>query len=156
MTTDDLNDDPVNVGPKQEGRDERGRFKPGYSGNPAGMAKGTRHRATRIAETLIDEAAQSLTELAIEKAFGGDMVAMRLCLERLIPPRKDRPVSFELPTINTVEDASKASGALLAAVAAGELTPGEAGEISKLLDVHVRTIEVTEFEARIRKLEEAR
>jgi hypothetical protein len=29
-------------------------FKPGQSGNPKGMAPGTRHRATRAAESLLD------------------------------------------------------------------------------------------------------
>jgi len=65
-------------------------------------------------------------------AKGGDTVALRLCRDRLYPPRRDRPVSFTLPVIKTVADVAKASAALLEAVASGELTPSEAAEIAKL------------------------
>ena len=68
--------------------------------------------------------------------------------------RKDRPVSFELPQIRTAADAVLASGALVEAVAAGTLTPTEASEVGKLVDIHVRTLEATEFEKRLAKLEE--
>jgi hypothetical protein len=41
----------------------------------------------------------------------------------------------------------------MAAVAAGELTPSEAAEVSKILDTHVKTLEAAEFEERLAKLE---
>lgn len=66
-----------------------------------------------------------LTRKAVEMALGGDTVALRLCLERLMPPRKDRPVAVPLQQIASAEDAAKAAGAVLAAVAAG-ITPSEA------------------------------
>jgi hypothetical protein len=64
-----------------------------------------------------------------------------------------RPVSIEMPTINTAEDAKAASAALLAAVAPGGLTPSEAAEIGKLVDSYVKAIETTEVLARLDKLE---
>ncbi len=131
----------------------RGKFQPGRSGNPAGKAKGTRNATTRALEALLDGEAEALTRTAIDLAQGGDTVALRLCLDRLIPPRKDRPITFDLPPIETADDLPKATGAIVAAVAAGELTPAEAAEISKTLDVHVRAIEATELHRRMAALE---
>jgi hypothetical protein len=130
-----------------------GKFQPGQSGNPAGKAKGTRNATTLALEALLDGEAAALTRKAIELAQDGDTVALRLCLDRLLPPRKDRPITFALPPIETTDDLPKATGAIVAAVAAGELTPSEAAEISKSLDVHVRAIEATELHRRMAALE---
>lgn len=78
---------------------------------------------------------------------------IRLCLERIIPPRKDRPISFEAPTIATAADALKVLGSLIEAVAQGKITPIEAGELSKMIDSYVRSLEATELERRVSELE---
>lgn len=125
----------------------------GQSGNPAGKPKGTRHLATRAAEALLDGEAEALTRKAIDKALEGDPIALRLCLDRLIAPRKDRPVMFEMPPIKTIADGRQAFGAIMVAVAAGALTPVEANEIARLVEVIFKTTELTELEARLRALE---
>jgi hypothetical protein len=104
-------------------------------------------------ETLLDEEADAITRKAVELAKGGDTVALRMCLERIIPARRDRPVSFSLPPIATAGDAVKASAALLKAVAAGDVTPAEAADVVKLIESHARVIEVTEFADRLERLE---
>lgn len=128
-------------------------FEEGRSGNPAGRPKGTRNATTRALEALLDGEGEILTRKLIELAQDGDTVALRMCLDRLIPPRKDRPISLDLPPIETTDDLPKATGAIVAAVAAGELTPAEAAEISKTLDVHVRAIEATDLHRRLAALE---
>jgi Family of unknown function (DUF5681) len=128
-------------------------FEPGQSGNPAGKAKGTRNKVTLAIEALLDGEAEALTRKAIELAKAGDMAALRLCMDRLAPPRKDRPVMFELPTITCAADAVKASAALVTAVAVGDLTPAEAGELGKLIEAYVRALEATDFAARLENLE---
>ena len=70
---------------------------PGRSGNPAGKAKGTRNRTTLAIEALLAGEAEELTRKAIEMAKEGDGPALRMCLDRLAPPRKDAPVCFDLP-----------------------------------------------------------
>src|SRR5829696_2810004 len=90
------------------------RGRPFERGNP-GRPKGARHKATLAAEALLDGEAEGLTRKAVELALSGDTVALRMCLERVVPARKDRPVSFSLPDIQTAADAVKASGALLKA-----------------------------------------
>ncbi len=134
----------------------RGEGKPfteGQSGNPAGRPKGSRNKTTVALEKILDGDAESILRKAVEMAQDGDPTALRLCLDRLLPPRKDRPISFALPAIETADDLPKATGAIVAAVAAGELTPSEAAEISKTLDVHVRAIEATELHRRMAALE---
>ena len=128
------------------------RGRPFEKGNP-GRPKGSRHRTTLAIDALLDGEAEALTRKAVELAKGGDTVALRLCMDRLCPPRRDRPVSFTLPAIETVADVAKASAALLEAVASGELTPSEAAEIAKLLDTHTRAIEAFDLEERLRALE---
>ena len=100
--------------------------------------------------------AEALTRRAVELALKGDGTALRLCLDRLVPPRKDRPVEIDLPAVQSAGDASNAMAAVVEAVAAGDLTPGEAETVAKLLDIFVRTLEATEFERRLTVLEEER
>ena len=128
-------------------------FLAGQSGNPAGRPKGARNRTTVALEKILDGDAESILRKAVEMAQEGDPTALRLCLDRLLPARKDRPITFALPPIVTTDDLPKATGNIVAAVAAGELTPGEAAEISKTLDVHVRAIEATELHRRMAALE---
>ena len=81
----------MNAAAKTAGQ-QRGRpFQPGQSGNPHGRPVGSRHRATLAAEALPDGEAEELTRTAINLTKGGDMAALRLCLERICPPRRDRP-----------------------------------------------------------------
>ena len=130
-------------------------FKPGQSGNPAGKPKGARHRTTLAMEALLEGQAEALTQKAITLALEGDGPALRLCLDRLAPVRKDRHVQFDLPAIETTADLPKATQALLAAVASGDLTPSEAADIGKAVDAHVRAIEATDLHVRLARLEEA-
>ena len=80
--------------PVSTGRLQDGRFRPGVSGNPAGRLRGTKNRATKAAEELLEGEAEALTRKAVELALAGDTVALRLCLERLLPPRKSRRVTL--------------------------------------------------------------
>jgi hypothetical protein len=130
-------------------------FKPGQSGNPNGRPKGARNRATVAAEQLLDGEASNLTRKAIELAKEGDTTALRLCIERILPARKDRPVTFSLPNLEHANDAVMASAAIVEAVAKGDLTPSEAAELSKVLDGFARTLEAADFENRLMRLEEA-
>jgi hypothetical protein len=128
---------PVNTTQIQRGRP----FKPGQSGNPAGRPKGARNRATIAAEVLLEGEAEALTRKAVELALAGDTTALRLCLERLTPPRKDRPVSFAMPPIECAADAVTVMEAVLWALASGELTPSEAASVAAVVETYRRTAE---------------
>jgi hypothetical protein len=136
--------------------EQRGKpFKPGKSGNPNGRPAGSRNKATLAIDALLDGEGEALTRKAIELAKTGDMQALKLCMDRIVPPRRDRPVAFTLPKIEGPDDAATAMAAILKAAADGELTPIEAGEIAKLLDVFVHTVEATDLTKRIEQLEKA-
>lgn len=128
-------------------------FVKGQSGNPSGRPIGARHKATLAAEALLDGQAEGLTQKAIEKALEGDTTALRLCLERLVPPRRDRPVVFDAGMVATPADALATLGRVIEAMAAGQLTPGEAVAVTAVLDGFRRAYETTNLEARIAALE---
>jgi hypothetical protein len=142
------------AGAKQTRRGPGRRFRPGESGNPAGKPKGTRNKATMAAEALLDGEVEALTRKAIEMAKQGDMTALRLCLDRILPPRRERPVQFRLPALRRAADAAGAMASIAEAVANGELAAGEAAELSKLVESFVKALEVTDFDKRLRLLEE--
>src|SRR5215813_4303111 len=125
------------------------KFAKGQSGNPSGKPKGCRNAITILFDDLLKDNAKELIEKAIEMAKGGDGPALRLCIERLAPARKDRPVWFDLPEMKEARDAVNASAAIVAAVAAGELTPTEASELAKLIDSYTRVLQAAEFEERL-------
>ena len=129
-------------------------FRPGQSGNPDGRPKGSRNKATLAMEALLDGEAEAITRKAIEKALEGDMTAIRLCLERILPTIKSRPIEIDLPPVETAQDIQAAHGAVIAAMAKGEITPDDAGTIAGVLEARRRAIETVELEARMVALEE--
>lgn len=129
-------------------------FEPGRSGNPAGRPKGARSRATQALEKILDGDAEAILNKAVELAKDGDPVAMRLCLDRLLPIRKDRPITFTLPPIEKPADLTRATHALMQGVANGEITPSEAAELSKLVDAHVNALKTADLAERLARIEE--
>jgi hypothetical protein len=136
--------------PRKSATKPRGRpFEPGNPGKP----KGTRHRATLAVEALLEGEAEALTRKAIERALEGDATALRLCLDRLAPPRRDRPVSFAVAAVEGPDDALKAMGEVLSAMGNGELSPSEAGGVLAVVDGYLKAWQATELERRVAELE---
>jgi hypothetical protein len=102
---------------------------------------------------LLDGEGEALTRKAIELALAGDATALRLCMDRLLPALRERPIAVDLPPVTGSQDAVAASAALLAAVTAGEIAPGEAREIGRLLELHLKAVEQHEIQARLAALE---
>jgi len=134
---------------RNSGRNSDGTFAQGNPGKP----RGSRHRATQAVLALLDGEAERITRKAVALALEGDGAALRLCLERIAPPRRDAPVTFALPPMATAADAAKAAAAVLGAVAEGELTPAEGAHVMALIETYRRTLETTELEARVAALE---
>jgi hypothetical protein len=139
---------------ENSGSNQGGRFQPGQSGNPAGKPRGARHKTTLLAEKLMQDDAEGVVKRVIEAAKGGDMTAARIVLDRIAPARRDSPVTIALPKIESAADAAKAMAAILAAVASGTVTPSEADQVAKIVAAFVSTLEASEFEARLRALEQ--
>lgn len=99
---------------------------PGVSGNPKGRPKGAKNHATRMILALLEGEAEMITRTTIEAAKSGDMVAVRLILDRLVPVAKERPVSIDLPDISSAAGIAAAQIAIVQAVANGQLVPAKA------------------------------
>ena len=140
-----MDDKPRNNAPTTRGRP----FPPGNSGRP----KGARHKATQAIQALLDGEGEALTRKAIELALAGDATALRLCMDRILPTLRERPIAVELPPLTGSQDAVAASAALLATVAAGEIAPGEARELGRLLELHLKAVAQHELEVRLAELE---
>lgn len=133
---------------------QRGKpFRKGQSGNPDGRPVGARHRYTRAAETLLEGEAEALTRRAVEMALGGDGTAMRLCLERIYPVRKGRPLVLSLPPTDTAADVAKAVSAVIEQMATGDVTPDEAATVVGVIEAKRKAIETDELDRRLREVE---
>jgi hypothetical protein len=128
-------------------------FQKGQSGNPAGRPRGSRNRSAMLLQNLLADDGEAIARRAIAMAKEGDIAAIRMCLDRLVPARRSDAVAFELPPLAKAADSVAAAAAIVAAVAAGDLTPSEAGELAKVIDVYVRALETAGFEERLQKLE---
>ena len=81
------------------------------------------------------------------------MVAARLVLERIAPPRRGRPVRLKLPEISDAVSVMNAHAARLGDVGSGKVTPEEAEPVSAMLGAHLKTIETVDIDRRLRDLE---
>ena len=130
-------------------------FEPGQSGNPNGRPPGSRNKMTVLVEKLLEDDAETIVKKAIEMAKSGDTALIKVCLSRLSPPRRDRHIPFVLPEMNAPADTLKAVATITDAVAAGELTPGEAAHLSQLVGNYAKALEVVDLEERVSRLEAA-
>src|SRR5712671_4610983 len=117
--------------------DRRGRFARGRSGNPAGRPRGCRDHVNRAARLLLAGEGEALTRKAVELALSGDPAALRLCLDRIVAPRRERAVQLVLPEVSDAAD----------------LAPAEAGELGHFVEACVRALEASDFERRLKQLE---
>jgi hypothetical protein len=140
--------------PKPPGRPRGRPFAKGQSGNLGGRRAGCRNKATVAAAALLEGEAESLTRKAVELAMVGEPTAMRLCLERILPVCRDRTVKFALPPIESASDIAAAMKAVTSALADGAITPGEAATIAAVVDTFVRAIETSDFDRRLKELED--
>jgi hypothetical protein len=98
---------------------------------------------------LIDGEGEDIVRALVTAAKSGDVSAGRALLDRLVPPRKDRPVTFVLPALQTAADAAQAMAALTVAVASGALTPSEATELARLVEAFTKALKAADFETRL-------
>jgi hypothetical protein len=139
------------IASKNNGRKTDGTF---ASGNAlGGKTKGSRNKVTLALEVLLDGEGEAITRKAVENTLNGDMAAIRLCMERLIPVRKDRAVPFNLPEINNANDGAKAMGLIFRSLADGDITPNEASSVAGVIETYRKTLETAEFEGRLSALE---
>lgn len=139
--------------PRKNETKTRGR--PFAQGNP-GRPRGARNRATLAAEAILEGEAQALSRKAVEQALAGDTQALKLCLDRLLPPRRERFLALKLPPIAGAADAGRVAAELIAAIACGELAISEATGLMRMVEAYSNVAVMGELEERVTKLEERR
>ena len=117
----------------------------------AGRKKGSGQAAHYRA--MLEPHAEGLIQQVVDLAKGGDMTALKLCLDRLCAPLRptDRLISIE-----GLEDCTglSAKGELiLDHVALGKVTPVEASNLMRAISSQARIVEVDELERRVAELE---
>ena len=132
-----------------------GRFAKGTSGNPAGRPRGSHNRATVLMEQLLAGEAEQLIEKTIELGLAGDIHALRLCLERILPPRKDWPIHLSLPPTGDAQQVSAAISKILEAIGDGILTPGEGEILTNIMEIKTKVFATGDIERRLERLEQA-
>ena len=96
-----------------------------------------------VGSVLHDEA-EDLAKILIRRAKAGDAAATRLCLERIAPQRRERPVGLTLPPIKSIGDAREAAAHVVEAAAAGTVTPREATEFLRVIEGFARVLRVAD------------
>ena len=133
---------------------QRGKpFQKGQSGNPNGRPLGARNQRTLALEELMDGEIEAITRKAIEAAKAGDIAAIRLVMDRVLPPARSRPISIDVPVLTAAASVSSAQAEILKAVAIGDLRLDEAESLSGLLEARRKSLETVELEDRIKELE---
>ena len=132
---------------------EKMAFKKGQSGNPRGKKPGTRNKATMAAQALLEGDLEAITKICVERAKGGDMVACKLILDKLIPNRRERAIDLQLPKLGGSAEIPQALADILVAVAQGKITPGEGHTVAALLETYRKSLETEELLERIVALE---
>jgi hypothetical protein len=130
------------------------KFKSGESGNPTGRPKGAVSKRLQLSR-LLEPHAEELISKVVELAKGGDINALRLCIERLLPKPKDETIEFELPEgdLKHPETLLDLGAVVIAAVSEGELTPEQGNKITALIETQRKTIETCDLESRLKEIE---
>lgn len=97
---------------------------------------------------------EAITRKTIENALNGDMTAIKLCIEMLIPLRKDGPICFDLTEMKSADDSAKAMASILRTLANGDITPNEASSVARIIEAYRKTLETAELEDRLEALEQ--
>jgi hypothetical protein len=135
-------------------------FVKGQSGNPAGRPLGSRNKVNREAEAALEAAGGGLVDRIIDHAGAGHPTAMRLCMDRMLPMGRHRPVAIALPPVDTPDYAGAAAAEICRALAEGNISIDEAKALIGVAERAARLVApkaqpATDLAERLERCEEA-
>jgi hypothetical protein len=137
-------------------KNSTGQFAKGASGNPTGRPPGSLNKATLLMEALLEGDAEQLTRKGIELALAGEPIALRMCWDRILPPRRDRPIHLNLGPVENPQQISAAGSKVVEAIGDGRITPNEGETLANVLAVQTNVVATADLESRLEQLEQAR
>ncbi len=118
-----------------------------------GRPPGSRNKVNLAMENLLEGEGEVLTRKVIEMALAGDIAALRLCMDHLLPPLKDRQIHLDIPPIKSPRHALEVMGTIVTATLKGEITSSEGSSAANIVGDYIETIEQTELLERIERIE---
>ncbi|MBV9429897.1 MAG: hypothetical protein JO084_19440 [Bradyrhizobiaceae bacterium] len=115
-------------------------FQPGQSGNPAGRPPGARNKVNRMMEPAFQANGEAIIERLVEHAKAANPVALRLCVDRLVPLGKHRQIGFQLPPMRKADDVRAAIATIHAALGDGDISSGEAADLLRVAEISARML----------------
>jgi Family of unknown function (DUF5681) len=143
---------PENIGKKQE----ETLFQKGYSGNPKGRPKGKKNKSTLLAQSLLENDVEAICARLLIEAKEGNIQAIKIVMDRILPVRKELPIALDLPEIKSSTDLLNAISAITAAVGSGIISPSEGEAFSRIIDINLKAVALQDFEKRLILLEETK
>lgn len=133
-----------------------GKFSRGVSGNPSGKVKGTLNKRTHLTK-LLEPHAVDLINKVVELAINGDVNALRICIERLLPKIKGETLNHSFDTANLTDTSGllQLGADVIEAVSNQDITPEQGKDLANLIQVQCKTIETTELANRVKEIEYA-
>lgn len=131
------------------------KYKKGESGNPAGKKPGTLNKRTRLAK-LLEAHAEKLIDKTVELALDGEVNALRLCIERLIPKATSQQVEIDIKDfdIENLDNLSAVGKQIITATTSGIISPDEARQMMGVLDAQRKLVEHVDMGKKLDELSE--
>lgn len=128
------------------------KFQPGRSGNPKGRPKGSKNRNKRLMDALEKDLPQ-LVAATKKKALTGDVAALRLLLERLIPVKKSESSTVVIKNFDKAKTLTEKANVIVDAIANGLVPPDVGTSLIAALGNMAKITEMDELLKRVEVLE---
>jgi hypothetical protein len=131
------------------------KYQKGHSGNPAGKKPGTLNKRTKLA-CLLEPYAKDLIDKTVELALDGDVNALRLCLERLIPKATSQQMQLDLQEFDMEcsDSLSTIGKKIITAITTGVITPEDGKQLMSVLESQRKLIEHVDITKKLEEITE--
>jgi hypothetical protein len=132
----------------------RGRpFEPGNKMG-RGRPKGSRNQEMSEAKALLKEFEPHITRKTIALGLAGNIPALKMCMDRVMPVPRDACIPITLPKVKTAGDVATAAEKVTGGIGKGILSPSVGKTIMNVLETQSRVIEGAGTEKRVDELED--